>query len=99
MTVGLARVPELDAVDAEIRGNPPERRLAERRARSAPPVDAFRRSLQGQRARVFRESRPCDKLPYIARHWNGLKTFLDYGRVERDSNCVERKSRYWPPPT
>lgn len=73
MTIGFARVAELDAVDADIRGNPPERRLSERRARSAPPGNAFRRWLPDQRAHVFRKSRPSDKLAYIARHGNGLK--------------------------
>ena len=28
-------------------------------------------------------------MAYIARHWDGLRVFLDDGRVEMDSNSVE----------
>ena len=73
MTVGFARVAELDAVNADLRGNPAQRRLSQRRAHSAPPGNAFRRWLPDQRAHVFRKSRPGDKLAYIPRHGNGLK--------------------------
>lgn len=38
---GLRRIAEIYAIEAEIRGSPPERRLAERQARSAPLVQAF----------------------------------------------------------
>ena len=97
MIVGLDRFTELDVVDANIRGNLPERQLAQRCARFASRADAFRRWLRDQRVRVSRISRPGYKLTYIARHWDGLKTLLDYGRVELASGCVERRSRYRTP--
>ena len=99
MTVGLARFTELDAVDAYVRGNPPERQLALRCARFASPADAFRRWLPDQRVRVSRIPRPIYELTYIARHCDGLRILLDYGRVELDSDCVERRGRYRFPST
>ena len=90
---GLRRIAELYAIEAEIRGNPPERRLAERQARSAPLVQAFGDWLKQQRARVSPKSRLGEKLAYIARHWNGLQLFLADGRVEMDSNSVENLAR------
>ena len=34
-----------------------------------------------------------ESLSYIAKHWEGLTVFLDDGRVELDSNSVERTIR------
>ena len=90
---GLRRIAELYAIEAEIRGSSPERRLAERQARSAPLVEAFGDWLKQQRARVSPKSRLGEKLAYIARHWDGLQLFLADGRVEMDSNRVENLIR------
>ena len=49
---GLRRIAELYAIEADIRGSPPEQRLAERQARSAPLVEAFGEWLKQQRARI-----------------------------------------------
>ncbi len=46
-----------------------------------------------QRLRVSAKSRLGEKLAYIHRHWDGLQTFLDDGRVEIDSNSVENLIR------
>ena len=90
---GLRRIAELYAIEAEVRGSPPERRLAERQKRSAPLVQAFGDWLKQQRARVSPKSRLGEKLAYIARHWDGLQLFLADGRVEMDSNSVENLAR------
>ena len=90
---GLRRIAELYAIEADIRGSAPERRLAERQKRSAPLVEAFGDWLKEQRARVSARSRLGEKLGYIARHWNGLQLFLADGRVEMDSNAVENLIR------
>ena len=89
----LRRIAELYAIEADIRGSPPERRLAERQARSAPLVEAFGDWLKQQRARVSPKSRLGEKLAYIARHWDGLHLVLADGRVEMDSNSVENLAR------
>ena len=64
---GLRRIAELYAIEAEIRGSPPERRLAERQARSAPLVQAFGEWLKQQRARVSPKSRLGEKLSISGR--------------------------------
>ena len=89
----MRRIAELYAIEADIRGSPPERRLAERQTRSAPLVQAFGDWLKQQRARVSPKSRLGEKLAYIARHWDGLQLFLADGRVEMDSNSVENLAR------
>lgn len=42
------------------------------------------------RARVASKSPLGEALAYIAKYWDGLKLFLSDGRVEIDSNSVER---------
>lgn len=90
---GLRRIAKLYAIEADIRGSPPEQRLAERQAQSAPLVEAFGEWLKQQRARISPKSRLGEKLAYIARHWDGLRLFLADGRVEMDSNAVENFAR------
>ena len=90
---GLRRIAEIYAIEADIRGSAPERRLAERQKRSAPLVEAFGDWLKEQRARVSPKSRLGEKLGYIARHWDGLQLFLADSRVEMDTNGVENLIR------
>ena len=90
---GLRRIAEFYAIEADIRGASPERRLAERQARTAPLVEEFGGWLKEQRARVSAKSRLGEALAYIARYWDGLGVFLDDGRVEMDSNAVENRIR------
>ena len=90
---GLRRIAELYAIEADIRGASPERRLAERQARTAPLVEDFSVWLRQQRSRVSAKSRLGQKLAYIDRHFDGLGVFLHDGRVEMDSNSVENAIR------
>ena len=90
---GLRRIAELYAIEADIRGTSPGRRLSARQARSAPLVAAFGDWLQAQRRKVSAKSRLGEKLAYIHNHWAGLQTFLQDGRVEIDSNRVENLVR------
>jgi transposase len=90
---GLHRIAELYAIEAEVRGRTAEKRLAVRKARSAPLVADFGIWLARQRQRVSAKSRLGQKLGYIARHFDGLKVFLEDGRVEMDTNNVENLIR------
>ena len=90
---GLRRIAEFYKVEADIRGTAPGQRLSTRQARTAPLVAAFGEWLQQQRLRISAKSRLGEKLAYIHRHWDGLQTFLQDGRVEIDSNSVENLIR------
>ena len=90
---GLAQIAALYRIEAEIRGRSSAERLAIRKTRSAPLVDAFGQWLRAQRARVSRKSRIGEKLTYIANQWDGLLVFLTDGRVEIDSNAIENAIR------
>ena len=90
---GLQRIAAMYAIEKEIRGEPPEVRLAVRQARTAPLVEDFGVWLRKQRARVSPKSRLGEKLAYIGNHWAGLKVFLTDGRVEMDNNAAENVIR------
>ena len=90
---GLRRIAEFYKVEAEIRGASSGQRLTARQTRTKPLVDDFGLWLKEQRSRISAKSRLGEKLAYISRHWEGLQIFLTDGRVEIDSNAVERTIR------
>lgn len=89
----LARIRELYAIEAEIRGHPAEHRRQVRHDRSRPIVDALQVWLQHHGDRVSAASDLAKAIRYAIRHWDGLAVFLDDGRVEMDTNVVERAIR------
>jgi transposase len=90
---GLRRIAEFYKIEAEIRGTSSDQRLSVRQACTKPLMDDFGHWLKNQRSRISAKSRLGEKLAYISRHWDGLLTFLTDGRVEIDSNPVERTIR------
>jgi transposase len=89
----LTRVAALYAIEAEIRGRPAEHREQIRQERSRPIVEALHTWLQGHVERVSGSSDLAKAIRYALRHWAGLIAFLDDGRIEMDSNTVERAIR------
>ena len=89
----LARIRELYAIEAEIRGHPAEHRARVRHDRSRPIVDALHIWLHDHLGRVSAASDLAKAIRYAIRHWEGLVVFLDDGRVEMDTNVVERAIR------
>jgi transposase len=89
----LRRIGELYAIEAEIRGRPAEERRAVRQERSKPVVEALHAWLTAQLGRVSGKSGLAEAIRYALRHWQGLVLFLDDGRLELDTNTVERAIR------
>jgi transposase len=89
----LARIRELYAIEAEIRGHPDEHRRQVRQTRSRPIVEALHVWLHEQVDRISSSSDLAKAIRYAIRHWPGLVVFLDDGRVEMDTNVVERAIR------
>ena len=92
----LARIRTLYAIEAEIRGHPAEHRRRERQQRSRPIVEALHAWLEDYLPRVSGASDLAIAMRYALRHWSGLVVFLEDGRVEIDSNVVERAIRPIP---
>src|ERR671932_543168 len=89
----LRRIGELYKVEAEIRGRPAEERRTVRQERSRPIVDGLHAWLTAQLARVSSKSALAKAIRYALRHWQGLVLFLEDGRLELDTNTVERAIR------
>jgi transposase len=89
----LKRIGALYAIEAEIRGHPAEHRRRIRQERSRPIVEALHVWLEDHAGRVSAASGLGEAIRYALRHWPGLLVFLDDGRVEMDTNTVERAIR------
>lgn len=92
-TEALRRIAALYAIEAEMRGKPPEIRLAVRQAKSKPLVEALFAWLEEQLARLPGGSPTAKAIRYPLNHRKGLCRFLDDGRIELDTNVVERAIR------
>lgn len=89
----VRRIAELYAIEAKVRGMAPAERLALRGAMTRPLVDAFRPWLEAQLIRVPQRGKLAEAIRYTLVRWAGLCRFLDDGRVELDTNPVERAIR------
>jgi hypothetical protein len=89
----LRRIGGLYRIEAEIRGRPAEERRTVRQERSRPIVDALHAWLTLQLGRVSGRSTLAEAIRYALRHWRGLVLFLDDGRLELDTNTIERAIR------
>lgn len=90
---GLREIGKLYRIERDIRGLSPDARRAARQERSKPIIDAFEGWLTANCARVSAKSPIGEALKYIAKYWDGLILFLEDGRIELDSNAVERTIR------
>jgi transposase len=89
----LQRIATLYAIEAEIRGQSAEVRQTARQTRSKPLLEAMHAWLTEQLGRIFGRSTLAQAIRYALKHWSGLTLFLDDGRLEPDTNTVERAMR------
>jgi transposase len=92
-TEALARVKLLYDIEAEIRGLPPGVRRAIRQERSKPMIEALKPWFEASLAKLPKGGKLADALRYGLNQWDGLCRYLDDGRIEVDSNTVERSIR------
>ena len=89
----LARIAALYRVEGEIRGRPAEERRAIRQERSRPLVEAFEPWLREKLSLISQKTKLADAIRYALARWSGLCLILEDGRIEIDSNVVERSIR------
>ena len=92
-TEAVARIAQIYAVDKDVRGASADARRAARQARSRPLVEALKTFFEHQLGRLSGGSDTAKIIRYGLRHWDGLTRFLDDGRMELDTNIVERSMR------
>ncbi len=89
----LAQIAALYAIEAETRRRPAALRQAMRHERSRPIIEALHAGANRQLPRISKATKLAEAMRYMLRHWEGLTRFLDDGRLELDTNTVEREIR------
>lgn len=92
-TEALQRIGRLYAIEEGIRGRPAAERRAVRQARAAPLAADLRIWLDRQLGPLSGKSTLAKAIRYALERWAGLTLYLEDGRIEIDSNTVERSSR------
>ena len=89
----LHRIAALYAVEAGIRGKPPDVRRRERQARAGPLLDELHAWLTQVLQRVSARSNLAKAIGYVLVRWTALTRYRDDGRIEIDNNAAERALR------
>ena len=89
----LRQIAALYEIETEIRGQPAEERRRVRQQRSRPLIEAMQAWLEETLGRISGRSPLAQAIRYALNHWSGLILFLDDGRLELDTNTVERAMR------
>ncbi len=89
----LARIGALYAIESDIRGQNPDDRRAARQEKSRPILDALEPWLREKLALISQKTKLAEAIRYALSRWDGLTRFVDDGRIEIDSNIVERAVR------
>ena len=89
----LARIAEVYRIEAKLRGESADTRLTVRRRETAPTMRELKVQLTELSEEVSSKSALGKAVSYALNHWNGLAAFLEDGRIEADSNVVERSMK------
>ncbi len=89
----LRRIAALYAIEADIRGQPPEERRRQRQARAGPLLEELHVWLAGLVGRVSAKSELASAVGYVLTRWRALTRYRDDGRIEIDNNAAERALR------
>ena len=89
----LARIAEVYRIEAKLRGESADTRLTVRRRETAPIMRELKVQLTELSEEVSSKSALGKAVSYTLNHWSGLAAFLEDGRIEVDSNVVERSMK------
>ena len=89
----LQRITALYQIEAEIRGNSADERRTVRQKKSRQILNDFEPWLRAKLALISQKTKLAEAIRYALSRWDGLCRFVDDGRIEIDSNVVERAIR------
>jgi len=89
----LRRIAALYAIEAQIRGQPPDVRRQVRQARAGPLLEDLQAWLTSMLGQVSAKSELAKAIGYSLTRWRSLTRYRDDGRIEIDNNAAERALR------
>ena len=89
----LIQIAALYKIEEAIRGQKAEARRRVRQAKSRPLLEKFKSWLEKTLTLVPGSSKMAKAIRYAFHHWDGLILFANDGRIEMDTNTVERSIR------
>jgi transposase len=89
----VRRIDRIFAIEREINGTAPDRRLAVRRERIQPLVCELKSWMEAERARLSRHAATAKAIDYMLKRWAAFTRFLDDGRICLSNNAAERALR------
>lgn len=89
----LERIAALYHIEADIRGRSADERRIARQDRSLPILVGLEPWLRQKLDMISKKSKLAEAIRYALSRWEGLTRFVDDGRIEIDSNVVERSIR------
>jgi hypothetical protein len=89
----LERIGKLYAIEAEIRGKPPDERQAVRQTRAGPELASLHAWLHTLLPNLSKKSALAIAIRYVLTRWASFTRYRDDGRLEIDNNAAERALR------
>ena len=89
----LQRIGALYGVEEEIRGKPPDQRLAVRQTQSTPLLDSLRQWFEATLSKLSCKSETTVAIRYALSRWDALTRYIEDGHIELDNNAAERSLR------
>jgi hypothetical protein len=89
----LQRIASLYQIETGIRGHGADERRAVRQDKSRQILQDFEPWLRAKLALISQKTKLAEAIRYALSRWAGLCRFVDDGRIEIDSNVVERSIR------
>jgi hypothetical protein len=89
----LERIAALYAIEAEIRGRPPDERHQVRQARARPLLESLHQWWESCLTKLSRKSDTTAAVKYALGRWEALLRYAADGRLEIDNNAAERSLR------
>ncbi|WP_081628122.1 IS66 family transposase [Sphingobium indicum] len=80
-------------IEADIRGTSAEHRRSVRQEQSRPVMEELKALCDATLPRLSAKSQLAEHIRYAHDHWHGLTLFLEDGRIDVDSNMIERQMR------
>lgn len=92
-TEALRRIGELYAIEAQIRGQPPDERKRIRQEQASPLLDRFEVWLRERLLTLSTQSDTAKAINYLLNQWQALIYYCDDGLAEIDNNIAENALR------